>query len=76
MRLFAPKVSPFAPAPVEAPASLKLPQTPDPDPAMRNPRAAKRRFGRRWLGLDIGSSAVKLVELSRVVCGYPATPPS
>lgn len=70
MRLFAPKVSPFAPAPVEAPASLKLPQTPDPDPAMRNPGAAKRRFGRRWLGLDIGSSAAKLVELSRVDESY------
>ena len=70
MRLFAPKVSPFTPAPVEAPASSKLPQTPVPDPAMRNPRAAKRRPRRRWLGLDIGSSAVKLVELSRLDPSY------
>ena len=70
MRLFARKVPPFTPAPVEAPASLKLPQTPVPDSAMRNPRAAKRRFGRRWLGLDIGSSAVKVVELSRVDESY------
>lgn len=73
MRLFARKVTPFtpaAPAPVEAQASLKLPQTTDPDPPVRNPRAAKRRFGRRWLGLDIGSSAVKLVELSRVDQSY------
>ena len=72
MKLFAPKVSPFtsAPAPVEAPASLKPTPTPVPDSAMRNPSAAKRRFGRRWLGIDIGSSAVKLVELSRVDESY------
>ena len=68
MRLFEPKrpkADPIAPA-----TSLELPQTPDPDSAMRNPRPAKRRFDRRWLGLDIGSSAVKLVELSRVDESY------
>ncbi len=70
MRLFARKVSPFAPAPVEAPASLKLPQTPVPDSATRNPGTAKRRFRRRWLGLDVGSSTVKVVELSRVDGSY------
>lgn len=69
MRLFARNVSPFAPAPVEAPRSL-LPQTPVPDSARRNPGSAKRRFRRRWLGLDIGSSAVKVVELSRVDASY------
>ena len=66
-------VSPFtsaAPAPVEAPPSLELPQTPVPDSEMRNPGTAKRRPRRRWLGLDIGSSAVKIVELSRVDQSY------
>ena len=73
MRLFARKASPFtsaAPAPVEAPPSFTLPQSPVPDSAMRNPRAARRRSRRRWLGLDIGSAAVKLVELSRVDEAY------
>ena len=70
MRLFARKVSPFAPTPVEAPLSLKLPQTPVSESAKRNPGLAKRRFRRRWLGLDIGSSAVKVVELSRVDQAY------
>ena len=73
MRLFARKRPPFTstpPAPVEAPPSLGLPQTPVPVSAMRNPGAAKRRFRRRWLGLDIGSSAVKLVELSGVDESY------
>lgn len=70
MRLFTRKLSPFAPAPVEAPPSLALPQTPIPDSARRNPGKAKQRFHRRWLGLDIGSSAVKVVELSRVDESY------
>ena len=70
MSLFARKVSPFAPAPVEAPPSLKLPQTPVPDSGKRNPGTAKRRLRRRWLGLDIGSSVVKVVELSRVDVSY------
>lgn len=70
MSLIARKVSPFAPAPVEAPPSLKLPQTPVPDSVERNPGTAKRRFRRRWLGLDVGSSAVKVVELSRVDESY------
>ncbi|MCY3839649.1 MAG: type IV pilus assembly protein PilM [Gammaproteobacteria bacterium] len=72
MRLFPRNVSPFtptAPAPVEVPL-LKLPQTPVPDSAMRTPGTAKRRIRRRWLGLDIGSSAVKVVELSRVDQSY------
>lgn len=70
MSLIARKVSPFAPAPVEAPPSPKLPQTPVPDSVERNPGTAKRRFRRRWLGLDVGSSAVKVVELSRVDESY------
>ena len=73
MRLFARNVSPFtpaAPAPIDAPPLPKLPQTPIPDSAMRNPGTAKRRIRRRWLGLDIGSSAVKVVELSRVDQSY------
>ena len=70
MSLFTRKVSPLAPAPVEAPPSLKLPQTTLPDSPKRNPAKAKRRFRRRWLGLDIGSSAVKVVELSRVDDSY------
>lgn len=70
MSLIARKVSPFAPAPVEAPPSLKLPKTPVPDSAKRNPGTAKRHLRRRWLGLDIGSSAAKVVELSRVDESY------
>ena len=70
MRLFARKVSPLAPAPVEAPPSFKLPQTSATESAIRIPGLAKRRFRCRWLGLDIGSSAVKVVELSRVDESY------
>lgn len=70
MSLFARKVSPFAPAPVEGPPSLKLPQTPLPNSGKRNPGTAKRHLRRRWLGLDIGSSAAKVVELSRVDESY------
>ena len=70
MRLFARKVSPFAPPPVAAPPSLKLPQTSASASAKRNPALAKRPFRRRWLGLDIGSSAVKVVELSRADQSY------
>ena len=70
MRLFARLLSPFAPAPAEAPPPLGLPQTPVPDSARPNAGKAKRRFSRRWLGLDIGSSAVKIVELSRVDASY------
>ena len=39
------------------------PTRPPPEFAARPPATAKRR--RSWLGLDIGSSAVKVVELSR-----------
>ena len=74
MRLFARKVSPFraaAPAPAEAPPSLKLPaQTAVQGSPMQNSGIANRPLRRRWLGLDIGSSAVKVVELSRVDQSY------
>lgn len=60
MRLFARKGSPFASDTPGSPPGL------DADLAPRIPGTALRRFGRRWLGLDIGSSAVKVVELSRL----------
>ena len=66
MSLFARKVSTSATAPLQAPPSLEAPPTPVSDFPKRNPGAAKQRFRRRWLGLDIGSSAVKVVELSRL----------
>ena len=70
MSLFTRKVSPFAPAPVGAPASHMLPPRPVPDSPKRDPETAKGRLRRRWLGLDIGSSAIKLVELSRMDESY------
>ncbi|MDE0422751.1 MAG: type IV pilus assembly protein PilM [Gammaproteobacteria bacterium] len=57
MRLFTRKVPKSASAPPDAPP------VPLSGFAERNPATAKHR--RRWLGLDIGSSAVKVVELSR-----------
>ncbi|MXY55386.1 MAG: type IV pilus assembly protein PilM [Gammaproteobacteria bacterium] len=65
MRLFARKVPTSAPEPLPAPPSLGMPPTPVSRGEKRDPRAARHRFRRRWLGLDIGSSAVKVVELSR-----------
>ena len=70
MSLFTRKVSPFTPAPVGVPPSHMLPQTPVPDFRKGDPETAKGRLRRRWLGLDIGSSAVKLVELSRMDESY------
>ena len=64
------KVSTVVPAPLQAPPSLEVPPTVVSDYAKRNPGTAKHRFRRRWLGLDIGSSAVKVVELSRLDESY------
>lgn len=70
MRLFARKVSSFASVPRETPPSLATPPGEPPDSARRNPGNARRRSRRRWLGLDIGSAAVKIVELSRLGESY------
>ena len=62
MRLFPRKVSPITPVPTDAP--LESPPTAVSGFAKRN--TARQRLRRRWLGLDIGTSAVKVVELSRL----------
>ena len=68
MRLFAPKVSTTVPPAIQPPP---LPEAPAQfsGPTHPNPRATPR-LGRRWLGLDIGSSAIKIVELSRFEGSY------
>ncbi len=58
MGLFARKVSSVKPDPVGT-QPTRVPAA-----AKRKPGFARQRLRRRWLGLDIGSSAVKIVELS------------
>ena len=61
MKLFARKGSPLA----SDPSVSVPPHSPAPDFALPNPAATEPRSRRRWLGLDIGSTAVRVVELSR-----------
>ena len=57
------KVSSIAPVPLDARPSPRSPST---AVGFAKRITATQRLRRRWLGLDIGTSAVKVVELSRL----------